>query len=139
MLTVLTKAADIETIKADLLTILHRRNSEAERLQSRLPWKINYIEIALHELLRAGRVVSFWTNSGRFQRQFYALHSVCDILFGVYHQFAHSSGLLTKAAFFQKPVIVSKGYCMEERVRKYHLGLVVDEGDVSLSVRSLMR
>jgi len=73
MLTFLTKDADIETIKADLLTVLRRRNFEAEGPQSRLPWKIYHIEIALHELLRAGRVVSFWTDSGRFQRQFYAL------------------------------------------------------------------
>ncbi len=73
MLTFLTKDADIETIKTDFLTVLRRRNFEAEGLQSRLPWKIYPLEIALHELLRAGRVVSFWTDSGRSQRQFYAL------------------------------------------------------------------
>ena len=73
MLTFLTKDADIEAIKADLLTVLRRRNFEAEGLLSRLPWKIYHIEMALHELLQAGQVVSFWTDSGRFQRQFYAL------------------------------------------------------------------
>ncbi|MEW5961537.1 MAG: hypothetical protein AB1801_27790 [Chloroflexota bacterium] len=73
MLTFLTKDANIEAIKADLLAALSRRNFEAAGLQSRLPWKMYHIEMALDELLRAGRVVSFWTDSGRSQRQFYAL------------------------------------------------------------------
>ena len=78
MLTFLTKDADIEAIKADLLTALCRRNYEAEGLQSRLPWKIYHIEMALHELLQEGQVVSYWIDTGRFQRQFYALTEKFD-------------------------------------------------------------
>jgi DNA-binding PadR family transcriptional regulator len=73
MLTFLTKDADIEAIKADILTTLSGRNFEAEALHSRLPWKVYHVEMALHELLRDGLLVSYWTDSGRSQRQFYAL------------------------------------------------------------------
>jgi hypothetical protein len=73
MLTFLTKDANIEAIKIDILAALSRRNFEAEGLRSRLSWKMYHIEMALYELLREGRVVSFWTDSGRSQRQFYAL------------------------------------------------------------------
>jgi hypothetical protein len=48
----------------------------------------------------------------------------------VYEPFYHSSGILTKAAFFEKPVIVSAGYCLEERVKKYALGVAVEPGNV---------
>lgn len=50
-----------------------------------------------------------------------------DVLYLSYIDFPHSSGLLTKAAFFRKPVIVSKGYYMEEVVKKFNLGLVVNQ------------
>lgn len=73
MFTFLTKVADIEAVKTDLLTALSRRNFEAEALQSRLPWKVYHIEMALHELIQDGLLVSYWTDSGRSQRQFYAL------------------------------------------------------------------
>ena len=47
MITFLTKEADIEAIKADILTALGRRNFEAEGLQSRLSWKVYHVEMAL--------------------------------------------------------------------------------------------
>lgn len=50
-----------------------------------------------------------------------------SIIFLVYRDFNQSSNLLTKAAYFKKPVIVSKGYLMEERVKEYNLGLSVKQ------------
>jgi glycosyltransferase involved in cell wall biosynthesis len=47
----------------------------------------------------------------------------------VYLDFPHSSGILGKAAEFEKPIIVSNKYCMGERVSKYEIGLTVDEND----------
>lgn len=61
--------------------------------------------------------------------EFNALVSICDILYLSYKNHYHSSGILAKAALFKKPVIVSAGYCMGERVKKYNLGLTVN-GDV---------
>lgn len=63
--------------------------------------------------------------------QFNALVDVCDVLFAVYEQFPHSSNVLTKAAWFRKPVLVSCGEVMEERVVRYGLGLSVRGGHVA--------
>lgn len=69
----LTKDADIEAIKSNILTALSRRNFEADGLLSRLPWKGYHIEMALHYLIQEGRLVSYWTDSGSRQRKYYAL------------------------------------------------------------------
>lgn len=61
---------------------------------------------------------------------FNALVDLCDILFAAYEKFPHSSNILTKTAILEKPVIVSKKFCMAERVEKFKLGLSIDEGDV---------
>jgi hypothetical protein len=58
--------------------------------------------------------------------EFNALVNICDVLYLSYQNHYHSSGLLAKAALFNKPVIVSAGYCMGQRVIKYNLGLTVN-------------
>jgi hypothetical protein len=63
--------------------------------------------------------------------------NVCDTLFLVYEEFFHSSGILTKAAVFEKPVIVAQGYCMAERTKGYGLGLTVPEGDVQAIMEAI--
>ncbi len=65
------------------------------------------------------------------EAQFNAIIDSCDILFAAYHHFLSSSNLLTKAALFEKPIIVSEGYCMGERVQQYGLGLAIPENDVA--------
>ena len=62
---------------------------------------------------------------------FNSLVKLSDILYLVYDRFFHSSGLLTKAAVFKKPVIVSKEYCMGKRVEEYKLGITVAEGKLA--------
>ncbi|MFC1452300.1 glycosyltransferase [Verrucomicrobiota bacterium] len=62
-------------------------------------------------------------------RVFNAVIKACDALFAAYEMFAHSSGIVTKAAVFGKPILVSRGFCMEERVREYSMGLAVEAGD----------
>lgn len=50
-----------------------------------------------------------------------------DVIFAAYTNFYNSSNILTKAAHFQKPVIVSTGYLMDYRQRKYRLGKSVSQ------------
>ena len=50
---------------------------------------------------------------------FNALIAESDLIFAAYKQFTGSSNLLTKAAAFRKPVIVSRGLCMGRRVEQY--------------------
>ena len=60
-------------------------------------------------------------------REFNGLVGACDLLWGVYQEFSHSSNLLGKAAALHVPVLVADGYVMAERVQRYGLGLVVPE------------
>ena len=47
-----------------------------------------------------------------------AILKSCDVLYAAYENFPHSSNTLTKAAIFEKPVIVSDGFLMAKRVLK---------------------
>ena len=60
-----------------------------------------------------------------------------DLIFAAYLDFPNSSGILTKAAVFQKPIIVSDGYLMAERVRNHQLGEVVPEGDAEATIGAI--
>lgn len=71
------------------------------------------------------------------EAQFNSLVYVCDILFAVYNNFPNSSNILTKAAIFKKPVIVSNNFCMGKRVREFDLGLTINEGSTSQCIEAL--
>jgi glycosyltransferase involved in cell wall biosynthesis len=53
----------------------------------------------------------------------------CNVVFAAYHDFPHSSNLLSKSAYFRKPIIVSDGFLMASRVRKYGIGEVVEQNN----------
>ena len=65
------------------------------------------------------------------EAQFNSLVNTCDILFAAYENFPFSSNLITKAAVFEKPIIVSEGYCMAARVNLFQMGIAVPEGSIS--------
>lgn len=71
------------------------------------------------------------------EAQFNAVIESCDILFAAYQHFLSSSNLLTKAALLEKPVVVSAGYCMGERVERYRLGLTITEDNVSQCIAAI--
>jgi glycosyltransferase involved in cell wall biosynthesis len=64
------------------------------------------------------------------ESHFNALISLCDIIFAAYLDFPYSSNMIGKAAFFNKPVIVSTGYLMQEIVEKYKLGKAIEQNNV---------
>lgn len=69
--------------------------------------------------------------------QFNALVALSDVLFAVYMDFLSSSNLLTKAALFHKPLLVSDAALMGERVRAYGMGLAINEHRVEDCVTAL--
>lgn len=69
--------------------------------------------------------------------KFNALVNASDVLFAAYEKFYHSSGILTKAAYFEKFVIVSKGCLMEERVHEFKLGLSIQANNVPQGIKAL--
>lgn len=60
---------------------------------------------------------------------FNALVSASDVLFAAYYNFSGSSNLLTKAAAFGKPILVSSGECMGKRVSDYGIGIAIPQED----------
>lgn len=87
----------------------------------------------------AGALPNVWFHPARIEdeREFNAVVAACDVLFAAYELFAHSSGIVTKAGFFEKPVLVSSGYCMAQDVQAFRLGLSVDPHQPDAVVQAL--
>ena len=64
------------------------------------------------------------------EREFNEVIALADVIFAVYRDFSRSSNMLSKAAYFEKPILVSDAYLMGDRVRRYKIGLAVKEDDV---------
>jgi hypothetical protein len=65
--------------------------------------------------------------------------SISDVIWGVYRDFDRSSNILTKAALFTKPILVSDRYLMGQRVSEYAIGAVVSESDIENVMLGLTR
>jgi len=61
---------------------------------------------------------------------FNSLVSICSVLYLAYEGHHHSSGILGKAAHFNKLVIVPDKGCMTERVKEFRLGITIPAGSV---------
>jgi glycosyltransferase involved in cell wall biosynthesis len=68
--------------------------------------------------------------------EFNAHVAACDVVFAAYLNFPFQSNLLTKAAAFAKPVIVSQGFIMERRTIEYDLGLAVPQDDAEKALQA---
>lgn len=68
-----------------------------------------------------------------------SVYAVSDVVVAAYRAFPNSSNALTKAAVFERPIVVSDGYLMAERVRRYGMGEVVPEGDAAALCETLRR
>jgi hypothetical protein len=71
------------------------------------------------------------------ESSFNALVSGSHLIFAVYRHFTGSSNLLTKAAAFHKPIIVSKSFCMGKRVTTYRTGLAVPEDEADACITGI--
>jgi hypothetical protein len=65
------------------------------------------------------------------ETSFNAILAGADIIFAVYRDFYRSSNMLSKAAYFEKPILVSSGCLMGERVARYGIGLAVASNSAS--------
>lgn len=87
------------------------------------------------------RCSSLWTHLERIPSDavFAALMDACDVISASYIDFSYSSNILAKAAVGKKPVIVSKGYLMAERVRRFGTGEIVDQEDAEEFLAAVRR
>jgi len=68
-----------------------------------------------------------------------AVYAVSNVVVATYRSFPNSSNALIKAAVFERPIVVSEGYLMAERVRDYRLGEVVPEANAEALVKAIQR
>lgn len=73
------------------------------------------------------------------ERVFNSAIQACDVLYAAYVDFPHSSSILTKAAVFRKPIIVTDGHLMGDQVKRFNLGATVAQGDVEQLVQTMQR
>ena len=81
----------------------------------------------------------FYLENTPDESKFNALIYTSDILCASYYDFPNSSNLIRKAALYSKPIIVSKGYYMEELINKYNLGISIDQGDPELLAETIRK
>lgn len=68
---------------------------------------------------------------------FNAVIAASDVIFAVYRDFQISSNMLSKAAYFRKPIMVSNRYLLGERVTRYGIGRAVEEDDATSMLEAL--
>ncbi|MDP3851553.1 MAG: glycosyltransferase [Luteolibacter sp.] len=67
------------------------------------------------------------------------LMGACDVLAAAYTDFPHSSGIQAKAAVLGKPLIVSGGYLMAERAKRFRMGEIVPQQDAGALLDAVVR
>ena len=72
------------------------------------------------------------------ERQFNEIISISCVIFAVYRDFARSSNMLSKAAYFEKPILVAAGQLMGKRVEHYKIGLAVAQDSASSMYQGLL-
>ena len=73
------------------------------------------------------------------ESDFNALVASSSIIFAIYENFRQSSNMLAKASLFERPLLVSKGYYMEEVVSKYKIGYAVDHNDAKSCAEMILQ
>jgi hypothetical protein len=68
-----------------------------------------------------------------------AVIDAADVVFCAFQNFQFSSNTQTKAAILERPIIVSEGYLMADRVRKYRLGEIIPEDDPHAALAAIRR
>lgn len=71
------------------------------------------------------------------ERTFNEIISISDVIFAVYRDFGRSSNMLSKAAYFEKPILVSKSCLMGDRVEQYRIGYAVPQDDTLAMYQAL--
>ncbi len=71
------------------------------------------------------------------ERTFSEIISISDVIFAVYRDFGRSSNMLSKAAYFEKPILVANQCLMGDIVEKYRIGYSVPQGDTLAMYQAL--
>lgn len=103
-------------------------------------WPSDEDEVSQIQLALA-QCPNLWTHFERIPTEPCLGHlmQACDVLSAAYIDFPHSSGIQAKAAALGKPLIVSDGYLMAERTRRFRLGEVVPQGNAPALLEAILK
>lgn len=79
----------------------------------------------------------YWGQRIPTEADFNQLVAISDVVYAAYVNFTQSSNMFSKCALFGKPLIVSRGYYMEEVMNKYHLGYAIPQDSPSDCVKAI--
>lgn len=79
----------------------------------------------------------YWGKRIPTEADFNQLVTISDIIYAAYVDFTQSSNMFSKCALFGKPLIVSRGYYMEEVMNEYHLGYSIPQDSPSECVKAI--
>ena len=84
---------------------------------------------------------NLWTHLERIPNEpaLNDLMAACDVLVATYTDFPHSSGIQTKAAVLGIPLIVSEGYLMAERTKRFRMGEIVAQQDAAALLDAVVK
>lgn len=71
------------------------------------------------------------------EREFNNIIAISDVIYAVYRDFSRSSNMLSKAAYFEKPILVSDFGLMGSRVRQYGIGIAVNQDNTESMLKGL--
>lgn len=107
--------------------------------------RLNHNNLLPEDQLALARIVKYPTENLWIQpeyladeRQFNEIIAISSVIFAVYRDFARSSNMLSKAAYFEKPLLVAAGQLMGKRVEHYKIGLAVAQDSASSMYQGLL-
>jgi glycosyltransferase involved in cell wall biosynthesis len=120
-LSILLKTAKVSTEKNWLFVFtgeLFRNDYDAEELQE--------IE---RQIKLPDQNIFFYPRRIKDEGEFNSIIKVCDVLYAAYYNYPHTSNMLNKAAIFKKPLVVARGFYMDEIITQLKMGEVIDESN----------
>ncbi|NDY83492.1 glycosyltransferase family 4 protein [Orrella sp. NBD-18] len=78
-----------------------------------------------------------WSEYLPDERSFNEIIFLSDVIYAVYRDFGRSSNMLSKAAYFEKTILVTEDTLMATRVQQYGIGLAVKQDDPRSMLKGL--
>lgn len=76
-----------------------------------------------------GENIFFYPNRIKNEGEFNSVINASRVIYAAYTDFPHTSNMLNKASIFKKPLVVARGFYMEETVKQLKIGEVIDESN----------
>ena len=73
--------------------------------------------------------IFLYPNRIKDEGEFNSIINASHVIYAAYLDFPHTSNMLNKASIFKKPLVVARGFYMDETVKQLKIGEVIDESN----------